>query len=398
MISNYGILSRDDILTIHEYHKNAGNTLLATKYKDYCIYATGCPMMFEYAQDFIKSPTITNKFYDNLTDAYFTSGYYHYFNGINNIGLAMEYFEKCSKQNCCANYNLASYYSFYNNKQKQHEYLVKSIEDGNVIAISKFVILNNLNYFHDIINPTIDLNVIGLNGQMCWHIANYFENRMDIGNTLLFYKLASDKGIEPAMMKLAKYYQEAKRYNMMIKYYKMLAMQFNSVEAMKELTKFYKERGYYNKMEKYYKKLASMGIVNAYFNLGIHYRNKQRYEINNENRKKKVASFETKMMSAFEKAISLGCHDSPLQLEQYYIEHNMGDRLLDLYENKLANSITEQYQLFASLKKFVGEEFQCPITLNVCKKGLVTECGHVFSCDLLFIKNMVCPMCRAELM
>lgn len=376
------ILINDDIISMYEYYKQIGNNIMSEKYKKLCIYATNCPIMFDYAKEYVNGKS--NAFFTDISDAYFTMAYYYYFSRICQVDDAVKYFELShEKGNDCASYNLSVYYENRNDKLNQHKYLISAIENGNIIAIGKFVILNNISYFNDLLHPKIDQLVFNLTKDICWHIGCYFENKNYTNNMLLFFKLASDKNHEEATIKLAKYYQSRNNRHDMIKYYKQLADVHGNVESMKELTKYYKEKGYYNQMETYYKKLAKLGDVNAHYNLACHY---------------KIKKCEKKMIEYFEKASKLGHYFSQFELEQYYIEHICSDKLFELYTTDKFNSTTQTFELFMALhvynKKDDEEDFLCPITLVNCKNGFKTNCGHTFSHDLLFIKSNCCPICR----
>ena len=201
-------MSKYDLYNISEYYKNNGNHELNNIYKKYYILATSCSVMFSFAKEYIETG-IQNCFYSNKGDAYLTMGYY-FFDDNEDFNESFKYFILSSEyDNGCSLYNVAMYYeknddndnnclkSKYinnnyekslckvkNNKQNLLEYLIKAVDKGNIFAISKFVLLNNLEHFKDCLNYNVDFIMSSLPASAYYHIGCYFEDKSDYCNSL----------------------------------------------------------------------------------------------------------------------------------------------------------------------------------------------------------------------
>ena len=451
-------MTKYDIYNIYEYYKNNNNKELSNKYKKYYVFATGCSVMCSFAKEFIETG-IPNCFYSNKGDAYLTMGYF-YFDDFEDFNESFKYFILSSEyDNGCSLYNVAVYYEYknivlnsvgndnnlvvgnnnnlvvgnnnlvvgsnnnsvvgsnnnlvdvgdenilsnsrnnYKNRQNLLEYLIKAVSQGNIFAISKFVILNKLEHFKDCSNYNTDVIMASLPITAYYYIGCYFEDKSDYYNTLkttpltiknkktgnndldnaiMFFEIASNKKHYTSTLKLAIIYRNLKEMKQMVELCKILIEQ-NNIEAMTMMAEYHKSKRQYKQMEKYLKMLSDNNDVSALFKLAKQYL---------------LKGNEKKMIECYEKASNLGHYFSQYELEKYYIEKKNMEKLVKLYENFYSN--TEIYEFYSNLEK-CNLSIMCPITLLNVDYCFRTKCNHEFSYDLLLINGKACPLCRATL-
>ena len=368
------------IINIYEYYNNLHNKLQSEKYMKYYIYINNCNELYHSAKDYINKNSSINNIFTNNGDAYFTMAYY--FNNDNDeFDEAFKYFILASEyNNDCASHNIAMYYEYKKNKEQLLKYLLKSIDNGNIQSICKFILLNKIGHFNENLNYNCDIIINTFNTDVYYHIGCYFESILNYRHMIIFLNIASNKNHIESIMKLATYYNEIKNYTKMVDFYKR-AVNLGNIEALKLLAEYYKTKRYYKQMVKYYKLLSLQNDTNAFYNLGLHYSNQKN---------------EKKMIEYFEKASILGHYFSQYELEQYYILNNNTEKLVELYKNKTFNSNTRIYELYSNLILH-NEKIWCPIKFIDVSNGFKTKCAHYFSYDLLLIKNDLCPLCRSIL-
>jgi tetratricopeptide (TPR) repeat protein len=275
------------------------------------------------------------------------------------VSKTKEYIIKCYENNNLTNnhadhmnlFNLGEYYCIIeDNYPKAVEYYEKSVEKGNIKALS---LLGYYYHFIEINYPkAIEYYMMAIeNGDsdVICDLADYYcDIEENYPEAIKYYMMGIEKGYDNAMCNLGCYYYDIENYPEAIKYY-MMAIEKGNDMAMKNLG------NYYNFIEENYPKAIKYYIM-AFRN-------------NNNNALKHLKEITT-----------------PLKRYKLFTDNDIDytepiDKDIQFYKNKLKNT---------------SKLADCPVCLE-SKNCVLLNCFAHYICTDCYIElyNKPCPVCRS---